>query len=325
MTSGRSSSELCDLLQSAKTRIREHLLCSTPLLCGSNSEAQNILFKAEILLPTGSFKVRAALNGILSQLEHCQSRGVVTSSSGNFAQAVAWSAARLNCSSCIVMTSSTSEYKINRTRDLGAEVILCGPTFEERWETTYRILKETGRVLLHPYDSLETILGNGTIGLELDEQLACLSAETVNILVPVSGGGLLAGIATALKTLPNPNHKYRIIGVQQQVNASLKRSMEEGAPVKVAPFSSIADALVALTPGKLAFGLIQQFVDEVVLVAEPEILNSAKFLLQEQKLLVEPAGAISLAAIRSGRYKPKSGELSVCLLSGGNIPAQQLF
>ncbi|HAR44367.1 MAG TPA: hypothetical protein DCS07_17350 [Bdellovibrionales bacterium] len=312
-------------LAACRERITEHLSLATPLIDGSFLQTCPVYLKAETILPTGSFKVRAALNGILSQLERCQSKGVLTSSSGNFAQAVAWAAARLQCSATIVMTSTTSPYKIQRTRDLGAEVIICEPTFEARWATTYRLEKETGKILLHPYDSIETILGNGSIALELDEQLSALPAKHISILVPVSGGGLLAGIALAIKTLPNPSKTYRIVGVQQLVNGSLKKSLAAGKPVKVAPFSSAADALVALMPGKQAFNLIKKFVDDVVLVSEPDILSASRLLMSEQKLLVEPAGAIGIAALRSGAYRLKIDEIAVCLLTGGNVTLEQLL
>ncbi|OFZ21819.1 MAG: hypothetical protein A2X94_08480 [Bdellovibrionales bacterium GWB1_55_8] len=302
----------------ARERLAPYLSPSPliPITALGNNLQQSLHLKLETQQPTGSFKVRPALNGMLANLGEARARGVLASSSGNFAQAVAHSANLLGCHARIVMTSNTAPLKIERTRALGAEVTLCEPTFKDRWDTTYRLQKETGRVLLHPYDSPETIAGNGTIGLELDEQLP---PGKLRVYVPVSGGGLLAGIAAAIKNL-RPD--AIVLGVQPSVNASMKRSLDSGTPVRVPAFQSIADALVALEPGATAFSIVKRYVDDILLVSEDEIREATKHLLFEQKLLVEPAGAVPFAAgLKAARSRP---EAAICILSGANISAEVL-
>lgn len=291
----------------ARERLRPYLRLPSEL----RPLQESIFFKMEYLHPTASFKVRPALNGILSHLQAARAQGVLTSSSGNFAQAVAWAGRILGCSAQVVMTSNTSSYKIARTRELGAQVTLCGPTFEERWETTRRLHGESGKLLLHPYDSMETILGNATIGLELLEQLD----GPFTVLVPVSGGGLLAGIAWAIKMLRPACH---VIGVQQSGNGSFKYSLDRGERVKVAPFVSCVDALVALTPGELTFKIAQAYVNDVLLVEE-QAIGEAIQTLHAQNFLVEPAGAAGFAAVLSGRLQKNHPNPVVCLGSGGNV------
>src|SRR5712692_5045128 len=195
-----------DPILEARRRLASHLR-STPLVFStplSRFAGRNVWLKLETQQPTGSFKVRPALNGALVHRE-AAAAGVLASSSGNFAQGVAYAARELGLDAQIVMMSNSSPYKIAQTEALGANVVLCGNTFEERWETTYRLQRETGRVLLHPYDSPETIAGDGTLGLELIEQLP----GDFTVLVPVSGGGLISGVASAVK-LSRP--ACRVIG-----------------------------------------------------------------------------------------------------------------
>ena len=185
------------------------LLPPTPLvhsLALSRAAGLKVWLKLETQQPTGSFKIRPALNGALVHFEQARHAGVIASSSGNFAQAVAYAARELALDAQIVMMSNSSPYKIAETKALGAKVVLCGNTFEERWETTYRIQRETGRVLLHPYDSVETIAGDGTLGLELLEQLQ----GAFTVVVPVSGAGLISGVATALK-LSRPGDRKSVV------------------------------------------------------------------------------------------------------------------
>jgi threonine dehydratase len=269
-----------------------------------------VWLKLETQQPTGSFKVRPALNGALCHLEPARQAGVLASSSGNFAQAVAYAARELGLDAQIVMMRNSSPYKIAATEALGARVALCGNTFEERWETTYRLQRESGRVLLHPYDSEETIAGDGTLGLELLEQID----GDFTVVVPVSGGGLISGIATAVK-LARPG--CRVVGVQPAANASLARSVEAGRPVSVGPVQTIADALVASQPGEQTLAIIRERVDQVLLVSEEEIGEAVGELARQQKLVVEPGGAVGVAALLA-RKVWASGDV-VCVASGGNV------
>ena len=293
-------------IEAARRRLAPYLR-PTPLVF---SETLQLWLKLETQQPTASFKVRPALNGALCKLEEARRAGVLASSSGNFAQAVAYAARRLDLDATIVMMGNSSPYKIAATEALGAKVVLCGNSFEERWETTYRLQRETGRVLLHPYDSEETIAGDGTLGLELLEQLP----GDFTAVVPVSGGGLISGVATALK-LARPG--CRVVGVQPAANGALAKSWEAGRRVNVGPVRTIADALVASTPGEHTFEIIRERVDQVVLVGEEEIATAVRELAVRQKVVVEPGGAVGVAAVLAGKVEWK-GEL-VCVASGGNI------
>ncbi len=271
-------------------------------------------FKWETGQPTGSFKIRPALNGILTHKSDALARGVLTSSSGNFAQAVAYSARQLGCRAHIVMMSSTSPYKLERTRELGAEITLCAPTFEARWDMTARLARETGALLLHPYDSLETLAGDATLALECLDQIP---EVPFTVIVPASGGGLLAAVATTLKVL---RPQCRVIGAQPSSNGSLKRSWDAGQPVRSAPFKTLADALVAAQPGTLTFELIRRHVDAIVEVSEEELLDAVRVIAREEDgARVEPGGAAGYAALRSGRIPKRGNETVVCVLSGGNV------
>jgi threonine dehydratase len=305
------------LLREARERIAPYL-SPTPLVDAhalSRRTGVRARLKLESLQPTGSFKVRPAFNGLLSRLPEAQARGVLCSSSGNFAQAVAFAARELGVSATIVMSSATSKFKVERTRALGAEVVSCGPRFEDRWETTRRLQEETGRLLLHPFDSPETVAGDATIGLELLDQLP----GGVTVAVPVSGGGMLAGVACALRAA-RPG--CRIIGVQPRANASMARSLAAGERVNVGAFTTVADALVAAMPGELTFSLARKLVDDLVLVDEEEILAAVRFLAEEQKLVAEPGGAVAVAALLAGRLP---GREAVCVISGGNVRLGELF
>lgn len=271
-----------------------------------------VYIKLESRNPTGAFKVRPALNAVLADFEQAKARGIVTSSSGNFAQAVAWAAREHGLSAQIVMMRSASAYKRQRTEELGAEVVLCDDSYASRWETTHRIEGETGRLLLHPYDAVNTIAGDGTIGLELLEQLP----GDFTILCPVSGGGLISGIASVVKT-ERPN--CSVYGVQPEQNPSMQRSLQAGEPTEIVPGHSLADALTVAKPGALTFRLIQATVEGVLLVSEESIGGAVKYLWEVEKLVGEPGGSVGVAACLDGQ-STAAGPL-VLILSGGNLSA----
>lgn len=299
----------------AKERIKPYLPI-TPLLYSEllkNSLNKSVWLKLETQLPTGSFKPRPAFNSILTKLDEAKLHGVIASSSGNFAQGVAYAARELGIDALIVMTASTSPYKIQRTKNLGANVTICGDTHQIRLDTTARLQKETGRVLLQPYDSNETIAADGTIALELSTQLGEKLNHDMTVLVPVSGGGLIAGIAFTLKKL-HPTCK--VIGVQPRVNSSLALSLKEGQCVNVGTVKTIADALVASSPGEIPFKIIQRCVDDVILIEEDEIKSATEFLIEQHKLVIEPSGALGVAALFA---KKVAGDNVICIMSGGNI------
>ena len=307
-----------DQARRARERLASYLQ-PTPLVLSeplSSRPHGRAWLKLETQQPTNSFKVRPALNAMLRHLDEARRRGVVTSSSGNYAQAVAYAARALDVNAQIVMMRKSSPLKVERTRQLGGEVVFCEDTFQDRWKTVFRIQDETGRLLLHPFDSEETIAGDGTIGLELVEQIE----SDFCAVVPVSGGGLIAGIAAVVKTL-RPG--CRVIGVQPAANPSMVLSVEEGKRVTVTPGPTLADALTVATPGERTFEIVRRCVDQVVLVEEAEIIEGVRTLAEEQKLVVEPGGAVGAAALLSDKID--RGNLDVVLiLSGGNILPSKL-
>ena len=307
-----------DQARRARERLASYLQ-PTPLVLSeplSSRTHGRVWLKLETQQPTNSFKVRPALNAMLRHLDEARRRGVVTSSSGNYAQAVAYAARALDVNAQIVMMRKSSPLKVERTRQLGGEVVFCEDTFQDRWKTVFRIQDETGRLLLHPFDSEETIAGDGTIGLELVEQIE----SDFCAVVPVSGGGLIAGIAAVVKTL-RPG--CRVIGVQPAANPSMALSVEEGKRVTVTPGPTLADALTVATPGERTFEIVRRCVDQVVLVEEAEIIEGVRTLAEEQKLVVEPGGAVGAVALLSDKID--RGNLDVVLiLSGGNILPSKL-
>ena len=303
------------MARAARERISTKLE-ATPLLSShalSERLKRPVYIKLESRNPTGAFKVRPALNAVLADIEQARAKGVVTSSSGNFAQAVAWAAREYGLSAQIVMMRSASEYKRRRTEELGAQVVLCDDSYASRWETTHRIEQETGRLLLHPYDAVNTIAGDATIGLELLEQLT----GDFTVLCPVSGGGLISGIASAVKT-QRPG--CRVYGVQPELNPSMHDSLQAGEPTEIVPGRSMADALTVAKPGRLTFRLIQTVVEGVLLVSEESIAGAVKYLWETEKLVGEPGGSVGVAACLDGQTS--GDEPLVLILSGGNLSAK---
>ena len=309
----RLLADVFGLIQQARARLAP-VLPPTPLIRSdflSRRLGRDVFLKLESLQPTGSFKVRPAFNGMLANLEQARSAGVVTSSSGNFAQAVAYAATESGVDAQIVMMRGASKFKRDRTRGFGGTVVDCEDTFASRWETTFRIQEESGRLLLHPYDSPETIAGDGTLGLELLEQLE----GDFDAYVPISGGGLISGVATAVKQV-RPG--CRVIGVQAKANPSMHDSIKGETAVTTRPEPSLADALAVATPGERTLEIVRRLVDDIELVSEKRITEAVKLLANEQKLVAEGGGAVGVAALARG------GRPAVCVLSGGNILPEKL-
>ena len=309
--------EWADDVALASERLAAHL-SRTPLVESdflSREMGRPVLLKLESMQPVAAFKVRAAFNSILAHPDECLSTGVVTNSSGNFAQAVAYAATRLGVESTIVMMRGASAFKRGRTEAFGGNVVLCEDSFEARFEATERIRTETGRRLLHPYNSPETIAGNATLGLELLEQVE----SEFDLYVPISGGGLIAGTTLAVKA---GRPECCVFGVQAEANPSMKLSLEAGRPVRTAPAQSLADALTVLEPGSRTFPIVQQHVESVELVSEEAMASAVRLLAVEQKLVVEPGAAVSVAAALA--TPPDRDRPLVCVLSGGNIAPETL-
>lgn len=274
----------------------------------SQTEAE-IFHKAESLQMTGSFKIRPALNQLLTLSPEDRNRGVVTSSSGNFAQGVAYAAHILGISAKIVMMRSSNPLKVERTRRWGGTVVFCGNRFEARAEKVREIERGEDRTSIHPFDHVHAIEGNATLGLEIVEQLPDLE----QVVVPISGGGLISGVAFAVKSI---RPAARVIGVQPQGSNATFRSFREGKAVSIEKADTLADGLTVTRPGKLTFPLIRHWVDDVVTVSEESIRRAVRHYLIEEKLVVEPSGAVPLAALLEGKIERRK---TVVVISGGNL------
>jgi threonine dehydratase len=301
-------------VKSARERIRDAVVL-TPLVRATGLEDQLIAalhIKLESLQRTGSFKDRGALNRLLDLSAEEKTRGVVTASAGNHAQAVAYHGARLGIPVEVVMPEHTPLIKVANTRRFGAGVRFHGATLSESMVEAHRIEKDERRVLVHAYDDERVIAGQGTIGLELLEQLP----DVKIVVVPIGGGGLISGIAVAMK---EQRPEVRIVGVEASAAASALASRRAGRIVAIESADTIADGIAVKRPGDLTFPLIERYVDDIVAVDEVEIAGAVHMLLERQKLLAEGAGAVALAALTTGRIAVHRGESVVAILSGGNI------
>jgi threonine dehydratase len=275
-----------------------------------------LYFKCENLQRTGSFKIRGALNFMTAQPRENLANGVITASAGNHAQGVAFSADLLGVRAIIFMPESTPPQKVFATRDYGAEVVLFGKNFDEAYAAAVKAGKESGALFVHPFDDPLVMAGQGTIGLELLNDLP----DMANILIPIGGGGLISGIASAIKA---NNPRVRIIGVEAAAAPSMHYSLKKGGIVEAPLAFSLADGIAVKRVGLNTFPIVRELVDEVILVEEEEIAQAIVSLLEKTKLLVEGAGAVTLAALMNHKVRDISGK-TVCLLSGGNIDVRTI-
>ncbi|PVE67064.1 threonine ammonia-lyase [Microbacterium testaceum] len=270
--------------------------------------------KLENLQRTGSFKIRGATYRLSRLTDEERARGVVAASAGNHAQGVALAAQQLGMAATIFMPLGVPVPKLLATRGYGAEVILEGATVETPLRLAADFAERTGAVLIHPFDHRDIVVGQGTLGLELVEDMPDL--ETV--IVGIGGGGLAAGVAAAVKArAAAEGRRVRVIGVQAHNSAAYPTSLAAGYPMQVETTPTIADGIAVARPGDLPFELIRQYVDEVVTVTEDDIARALLVLLERAKQVVEPAGAVGVAAILAGKVQA-SGP-TVTILSGGNI------
>ena len=308
-------------IQKARETIKD-IINKTDLLESvklSNHANANVYLKCENLQKTGSFKVRGACNKIANLTDEEKANGVIASSAGNHAQGVALGAKMSGIKSTIVMPSTAPLAKVSATKGYGANVVLEGIVYDDAYAKAVEIQKETGATFLHPFNDKYVMAGQGTIALEIFEQL---NDKVDTILCPVGGGGLIAGIATAAKAL-NPNVK--VIGVQTANIPSMKESFANGKVTSIINAKqSIADGISVLTPGDLTFSIIKELVDEIIVIEEDEIAEAVLFLMENQKVVSEGSGAVTTAAILSGKYKPSENENVVCIISGGNIDVNVL-
>jgi threonine dehydratase len=271
----------------------------------------NIFLKLESLQKTGSFKVRGALNKVSTLSEEQRKYGVIAASAGNHAQGVAYAASKNNISCTVIMPQNASPAKVSATKSYGAKVVLKGSDYDEAWIAAQEIAKKEGRTIIHAFDDAQVISGQGTIGLELLEDLP----ELDQVYLPIGGGGLAAGIAIAIKS-KKPHVK--IIGVESKAFPAMKESLAKGFLQNIKSGYTIADGISVKSPGKLTYEIASKYIDDVMVVDDSSIVKTMFLLMERIKLVIEPAGAASLAYLLSNSHLKKN-ENVVSLLSGGNV------
>lgn len=293
----------------AKERLEGHIK-KTPVVYAPNL-GDDIYLKVEVLQDTGSFKLRGAYNKIATLSDEEAERGVVACSAGNHAQGVAKSASERGIRSVICMPYHAPLSKVKATKSYGAEVKLIKDSFDDAAAYAKKLSEEEGYTFIAPFDDEKIIAGQGTVALEILEEVKDIDI----IVVPIGGGGLISGVALAAKSI-NPDIK--IIGVQTQISPSMYESVKEGKILTVKGGSTIADGIAVKTPGKITYELVKKYVDEIVLVTEGEISSAILTLLEENKIITEGAAASTVAALMYKKFSHK-GKKVCCILSGGNI------
>lgn len=305
-------------IQAARARLPDIVRRTSilPLSRDSAEIGQETLFlKTENLQVTGAYKVRAAFTMLNALTPAQRARGVVLTSSGNFAQAFALAGKIMGVSIVVVMMDRTSSYKIEATRGYGAEVVFCGNDALARQPTVERLAKERGMTAIDTWEEPPIVAGHGTIGLEIVEDCPGVA----QVLVPVSSGGVAAGVATAVK---QSRPEVRVIGVQPERANAAYVSLQRGEPTTIDYWDSIADGLSAVRPGAYPFRHLQTYLDEIVLISEQQIAEAFRTLLFRAKLLGEPAGVVAAAAFLYG--KVDQSRKTVACLTGGNLTAQTM-
>lgn len=298
-------------IQAAQERIAG-VIKPTPLMHSdlfSEESGNQIYIKPENLQKTGAFKLRGAYNKIAQLSDEEKEKGLVASSAGNHAQGVAYAAKELGVKATIVMPQTTPFIKVDSTRKYGVNVVLSGNVYDEAYEKAMQIVEEEGATLIHPFDDMEVIYGQGTIGLEILEEMPDVDA----VLVPVGGGGLISGIAMAIKAI---SPKVKVIGVEPEGAQTLRTCLKKGEVTTLEHVETIADGVAVKRAGDKTFELIQTYVDEIVTVSEFQLMNAFLMALEKHKLICEHAGVLALAATSDLGFKNKK---VVSLISGGNI------
>jgi threonine dehydratase len=306
-------------IQQARERIRDSIYM-TP--CAQSESLSHMLgcslyLKLENLQITGSFKERGALNKILQLSESQKASGVIAASAGNHAQGVAHTAGKLHIPATIVMPETTPMAKIQGTQALGAKIVLYGSSYDEAFEKAQAIQQEHGYTLIHAFDDPDIIAGQGTIGLEILEQVPDVDI----VVVPIGGGGLIAGIALAIK---ETRAKAHIIGVEAARMPAMKTSVEAGQVTALRPANTIADGISVARVGQHTLPIVQHYVTEIVTVSEEETAHAIMTLLEKEKTLAEGAAAVTFAALSHGHIEAIHGKKVVALISGGNIDMTML-
>jgi threonine dehydratase len=300
-------------IERAATSIRG-VAARTPLIEAhwlSDRLGFEVRLKCENLQRAGAFKIRGAYNAISRLSDAERSRGVITYSSGNHGQAVALAARIFGIKAVVVMPTTAPAVKVTGAKKLGADVVMEGTTSTERHTRALKLADEHGYVVIPPFDDSAIIAGQGTVGLEILEDLPDVQA----ILIPVGGGGLLSGVAAYIR---QTKRECKLIGVEPEVADAMFQSRQAGEPVTIKAQPTIADGLMPVRPGDLTFAHAAEFVDEIVRVSDDAIISATRELIQNSKLIVEFSGAATVAALLSKAFQPKQGPV-VAILSGGNL------
>jgi threonine dehydratase len=301
-------------VRAALGRIRDRISVSP---CGRSERLSRLTgtsayLKLENLQMTGAYKERGALNKLLGLSSAERACGLIAASAGNHAQAVAFHAGRLGITATIVMPETTPIMKVANTRSHGAQVVLHGANYDEAYAEARRLEQVHGLTFVHPFDDPAVIAGQGTVALEILEQVPDVDV----IVVPVGGGGLVSGVAVAAKGL---RPSVKIVGVETEVLPCLLAAVEAGRPVTLEPANTIADGIAVKRAGELTLEHVKRHVDEIVTVSEEEIASAILFLLEKEKTVVEGAGAVAVAALMQRKVRGVEGRTVVAVVSGGNI------
>ncbi len=301
-----------DRVYTAK-RVLSQVVRNTDMILAKNlCKDANVYLKTENLQVTGSFKIRGSYFKISQLSADEKAKGVIACSAGNHAQGVALAATKNGIKSTICLPDGAPISKVEATKRYGAEVCLVKGVYDDAYNKAIELQQETGSTFIHPFNDPDVIAGQGTIGLEILDQLP--DADVV--VVPVGGGGLIAGVAFTIKQI---NPKCRVYGVQSAGAASMQKSIADGCIETLDGVQTIADGIAVKTPGDLTFELAEKYVDGIVTVTDDEIALAILTLLEQEKLIAEGAGAVPVAAIMNGKIPDVSGKKVCCLISGGNI------
>ncbi|HEY6271318.1 MAG TPA: threonine/serine dehydratase [Terriglobales bacterium] len=292
----------------------------TPLVTSrllSERTGFDVRLKAEIFQKGGSYKVRGPLNKFRHLTPEQRQRGVICSSAGNHAQGVAIAASVYKMKAVVVMANNATPSKVDATRAYGAEVVQYGTIWDEANERSKQLCQERGLTYIHPFDDIQLITGQGTLGLEIYKDFPQVDVA----VVPIGGGGLISGVSMALKA---NNPKIKIIGVESSDGPAMKKSVEAGRLVTLDHIETIIDGLRVKRVGENTFSIVQRFVDDIVTLPDREIFDAMIWIMSHSKLVVEGAAAASVAALLNGLIKAPAGSKVVCVLSGGNVNLDQL-
>ncbi|MFN3986924.1 MAG: threonine/serine dehydratase [Rhodocyclaceae bacterium] len=300
-------------IREAQERLRPHIK-HTPLLRGEKIEKGlgcQVWLKPETLQITGAFKIRGALNKTLSLPREAIANGIIATSSGNHAQGLAYAARMLGVKAILVLPITTPKLKIANTEALGAEVILFDGDTAARWKRVYEIAEEMNYATVHAFEDPLVMAGQGTIGLEILEDLE----DVDTVIIPMGGGGLISGIATAIKeTKPS----VRVVGAEPALTPKYFHSRKNGERTTLPLLNTIADGLRISVPGQNPYPIIEKYVDEIVLVEDEHIVAGMRALARDAKLIAEPAAAIGIGALLAGAVKVRPDEKVCAVLTGGN-------